>query len=98
MVLHTWMARHRGTCGLAGRWHVQTPRFEDVSKIGNCIHLGDTCGQCCPCKGSSNNLKVMDDLILCGQFRDGKVGMAEFNCIRDNLAFGVSIDKFEAAV
>jgi hypothetical protein len=24
--------------------------------------------------------------------------MAEFDCIGDNLAFGVSVDKFEAAV
>jgi hypothetical protein len=24
--------------------------------------------------------------------------MAEFNCIGDNLAFGVSVDKFKAAV
>jgi hypothetical protein len=40
----------------------------------------------------------MDDPILCGRCRDGKVGMAEFDCIGDNLAFGVSVDKFEAAV
>ncbi len=40
----------------------------------------------------------MDDSILCGQCRDRKVGMAEFNRIRENLAFGVSVDKFDAAV
>jgi hypothetical protein len=40
----------------------------------------------------------MDDSILCGQGRDGKVGMAEFDRNGNNLAFSVSIDKFEAAV
>ncbi len=70
----------------------------DVSKVGNCVHLGDTCGRSRPCKGSGNNLKAMDDSILCGWCRDGKVGIAEFDCIGDNLAFGVSVDKFEAAV
>jgi hypothetical protein len=74
------------------------PRFKDVSKVGDCVHLGDTCGRHHPCKGSSNNLKAMEDLILCGRCRDRKVGIAEFNCIGDNLAFGVSVDKFEAAV
>ncbi len=29
---------------------------------------------------------------------DGKVGVAEFGCGRDDLAFGVSIDKLEAVV
>ncbi len=49
-------------------------------------------------EGSGNNLKAMDNLILCGQCRDGKVRLAEFDCIGDNLAFGVRVDKFEAAV
>jgi hypothetical protein len=40
----------------------------------------------------------MDDLILCGWCRDRKLGTAVFDHIRDNLAFGVSVDKFEAAV
>jgi hypothetical protein len=74
------------------------PRSKDVFKVGNCVHLGDNCGRHHPCKGSGNNLKAMDNLILCGRCRDRKVGMAEFNRIGDNLAFGVSIDKFEAAV
>ena len=30
--------------------------------------------------------------------RDGKVGMAEFDSVRDDLALGVCIDKLEAAV
>jgi hypothetical protein len=77
---------------------VQTPRFEDVSKVGDCIHLGDTYGRRCPRKVSGNNLKAMDGLILCGQCRDRKVGMAEFDHIGDDLAFGVSVDKFEAAI
>jgi hypothetical protein len=74
------------------------PRFKDVSKVRNCVHLGDTCGRCCPCKGSGDNLKAMDNSILCGWCRDGKTEMAEFDCIGDKLAFGVSVDKFEAAV
>jgi hypothetical protein len=41
---------------------------------------------------------AMDDLVLCRWCRDGKVGMAKNDCIGDNLAFGVSIDKFEAVV
>jgi hypothetical protein len=40
----------------------------------------------------------VDDLILCGRCRDGKIRMAEFNCIGDNLAFGVQVDNFEAAI
>jgi hypothetical protein len=74
------------------------PRFEDVMKDGNCVHLGDTFGRRHPCEGSCNNLKAMDDSILCGWCRDKKVGMAQFDCIRDNLAFGDNIDKFEAVV
>jgi hypothetical protein len=74
------------------------PRFEDVSKIGNCIHLGDTCGRHRPCDGSGDILKAIDNSIHCGWCRDRKVGMAEFDCIGDNLAFGVSLGKFEAAV
>jgi hypothetical protein len=74
------------------------PRFEDVSKVGNCVHLRDTCGRRRPCEGSSNNLQIMDDSILFGRCKDRKVGMAELDSIGDNLAFDVSIDKFEAAV
>jgi hypothetical protein len=77
---------------------MQKPRFEDVSKVGNCVHLEDTCGRHRPCKGSGNDLKTMDDLILCGQCRYGKVGMAEFDRTANNLAFSVSVDKFEAAI
>jgi hypothetical protein len=84
--------------GPAGQWDAQTPRLKDVSKAVNSIQLGDTCGRRRSCEGSGNNLKAMDDLILCGWCRDGNVRMAEFNCVRDNLAFGVRIDKFEAAV
>ncbi len=51
-----------------------------------------------PHKSFGNNLKAMDNLIFCGRCRDRKVGMAEFNCIGNNLAFGVRIDQFEAAV
>jgi hypothetical protein len=95
---HTWTARHQGTHGLEGQWRVQMPRFKDVLKVGDCIHLGDTCGRRRPCKGFGINLKAMNNSILCEQCRDGKVGMTEFGRIGDNLAFGVSVDKFEAAV
>jgi len=40
----------------------------------------------------------MNDSVLCRRGRDGKVGMAKFNCIGDDLALGVCIDKLEAAV
>jgi hypothetical protein len=40
----------------------------------------------------------MDDSILCGWCRDREVGMAEFNCIGDNLTLGVRIDQVEAVV
>jgi hypothetical protein len=66
--------------------------------VGDCVHLGEPCGRHRPCKGSGDNLKAMDNTILCRRCRDGKVGMAEFDCIGDNLAFGVSVDKLEAAV
>ncbi len=47
---------------------------------------------------SGNNLKAMDNSILCGRSKDKEVGMAEFNPIGDNLTLGVHIDQFEAAV
>ncbi len=40
----------------------------------------------------------MNDSVLRRRGWDGKVGVAEFDCVRDDLAFGVSIDKLEAAV
>ncbi len=40
----------------------------------------------------------MNDSVLRGRGWDGKVGVAEFDCVRDDLAFGVSIDKLEATV
>ncbi len=67
-------------------------------KVGDCIHLGDTCGRCRAREGSSNNLKAIDDLILCGRCRDRDVGMAEFDSIGDNLTLVVHIDQFEAAI
>jgi hypothetical protein len=40
----------------------------------------------------------MNDSVLSRRVWDGEVGVAEFNCVRDDLAFGVRIDKLEAAV
>ena len=40
----------------------------------------------------------MNDPVLCRRSWDGKVEMAEFHCVRDDLALGVSIDKLEAPV
>jgi hypothetical protein len=40
----------------------------------------------------------MNDSVLCRRGRDGKVGMAKFYCIGDDLALGVCIDKLGAAV
>jgi hypothetical protein len=67
------------------------PYFKDVPKVGNGAHLRDTCGRHRTSESSGNNLnlKAMVDSILCGQYRDRKVRMAEFNCIGDNLALGV---------
>ncbi len=98
MAGHAWTARQQGTRGPEGRWRKQMPRFKDVSKVGDCIHLEDTCGRRRPCKGSGDILKTMDNSILCGRCSDGKVGIAELDRIRDNLAFSVSVDKFEAGV
>jgi hypothetical protein len=87
-----------GTRGQKGWWWAQVPCFENILKVGNCIHLGDYCGRCHTCKGSGDNLKAMDDLILCEQCMDREVGMVEFNRIGDNLTLGVHIDQFEVAV
>ncbi len=43
-------------------------------------------------------MKAMDDSVLSGWRRDRKVGMAELDCVGDDLAFCVSIDELEAAV
>ena len=51
-----------------------------------------------PVRAPGDNLKAMNDSFLCRPSRDGKVGMAEFNCIRDDLALGICIDKLEAGV
>jgi hypothetical protein len=40
----------------------------------------------------------MNDFVFGRWSRDGKIGMMEFNCIGDDLALGVCIDKLEAAV
>jgi hypothetical protein len=40
----------------------------------------------------------MNDSVLCRRSRDGQIGMAEFDCVRDDLALGVCIDKLEAEV
>ena len=40
----------------------------------------------------------MDDSVLSRRRRDRKVGMAELDCVGDDLAFRVSIDELEAAV
>ena len=40
----------------------------------------------------------MNDFILCSWCWDGKVGVAEFHCVGDDLTLGVSIHKFETAV
>ena len=40
----------------------------------------------------------MNDSVLSRRGWDGEVGVAEFDCVRDDLAFGVRIDKLEAAV
>jgi hypothetical protein len=70
MCQHAWMARRWGTSGLGGRWSAQTPRFKDVSKVGNGVNLGYTCGRCRPCEGFGNNLEAMDDSILCGWYKN----------------------------
>ncbi len=86
-----------GTLGRAGSGEHVGRKGGDAcrrhdSMVGNCVYLGDTCGRCHPCKGSGNNLKAMDNSILCGRCREREVGMAEFDCIGDNLTIGVSID------
>ena len=40
----------------------------------------------------------MNDSVFCRRGRDGKVGVAEFDRVGDDLALGVCIDKLEAAV
>jgi len=40
----------------------------------------------------------MNDFVFGRWSRDGKIGMTEFNCIEDDLALGVCIDKLEAVV
>ena len=40
----------------------------------------------------------MNDSVFCRRSRDGQVGMAEFDCVGDDLALGVCVDKLEAAV
>jgi hypothetical protein len=93
-----WPGRQRGTRWQEGRWRVQVPWFKDISKVGDCVHLGDTCGRRRPCEGFGNNLKAMDKSILFGWCRDLEVRMVEFDQIRDNFTLGVSIDQFEEAV
>jgi hypothetical protein len=40
----------------------------------------------------------MNDSVFGRRSRDGKVRMSEFDCVGDDLALGVCIDKLEAAV
>ncbi len=48
--------------------------------------------------GTGHYLKSVNDSVLRRRGWDGEVGVAEFDCVRDDLAFGVRIDKLEAAV
>jgi hypothetical protein len=40
----------------------------------------------------------MDDLVFCRRRWDSVVGMMEFNCVRVDLALGVTFDQLEAAI
>jgi hypothetical protein len=40
----------------------------------------------------------MNDSVFCRRSQDRQVGMAEFNCVGDDLALNVRIDELEAAV
>ena len=60
--------------------------------------MGDACGRRRTREGTGDNLKAVNDSVFCRRSRDGKVGMAEFYRVGDDLALGVCIDKLEAAV
>ncbi len=44
--------------------------IEDVSKVGNGFDLGDACGRRHTSEGAGNNLKTMNDSVLCRWSRD----------------------------
>ncbi len=67
-------------------------------EVGNGFNLGDACGRRRTREGTGDSLKAMDDSVLSRWHRDSKVGVAELDCVGDDLAFRVSIDKLEAAV
>jgi hypothetical protein len=83
---------------VAGGRGKEPPRFEDVPKVGNGFDLGDACGRRRTREGTGDNLMAVNDSVFCRRSRDGKIGMAEFDRVGDDLALGVCIDKLEAAV
>jgi hypothetical protein len=43
-------------------------------------------------------VETVDNPIFSRWHWDGAVGMPKFNCVRNNLALGIHLDKFEATV
>ena len=66
--------------------------------VGNGFDLGDACGWRRTSNCTGDNLKAMNDSVFGRRSRDGQVGMVKFDCVGDDLALGVCIDKLEAAV
>ncbi len=87
--------------GIQVGWKAGGASRHHDSKMSQRLVIASTweffCGRCCTREGTCDNLKTMDDSILCGRCQDGKVG-AEFDCIGDDLALGVCIEKLEAVV
>ena len=96
--MHPWRC-WRVFFGLrSGGQGYEAPCFKQFSEIGYGLKLGDGCWKRRILEGTCNCLEALDDFIFRGWRRDGAKRMSEFNCIRDNLAFGITLDQPEAPV
>ena len=76
----------------------QTPRFEDISEIGERLKLRNGSRGRRISERIRDGTEAVDNPIVGRWRRDGAVGMAKFNRVRNNLALGVHFDQFEATI
>ena len=76
----------------------ETPGFEDISEVGERLKLRNGSRGRHISERVRDGTEAMDNPIVGRRRRDGAVGMTKFYRVRNNLAFGVHLDKFEATI
>ena len=70
----------------------QSPLLKEVAKVGNGVKLGDGLGDWNILKSIRHDLKAGNEPVRrCGGW-DLAVGVAEFDCVGDDLVFCIHLD------